>query len=682
MKHLFPLFVTLLLVLSCQTVDQKSEESSPVSSSIADGLISELMEKHGPGHEFRLNRGVCQVASLWRSSDGSPDDFTNFVRENFISDPEELDLVFDRLANNFQYLYGYLNRISLELNRQIHEDRGPVHAIDRLFSAYSPAAHVQSDLYRNRIAFIIALNFPHYSLEEKNEKGGSWTPREWGYARLGEMFTARVPPRLVQQAGQASSSAGLYISEYNIYAGKLLDEEGKTRFPQEMKLLAHWNLRDEIKSNYADPDGLVKQEMLYQVMRRIISQDIPQQVINNPGYHWNPFTNDLFLEGKPVAVNPEQTVRYEHLLANFKALSAMDPYYPNLDTYIKRRFESVMEIPMEEVESLFREYLASPLVRETGKRISRRLGRPLRPFDIWYDGFKARSALPETELDKITRKRYPDASAMNDDLPRILGEVGFQPEMARFLASKIEVDAARGSGHAWRASMPEKPSHLRTRVGRDGMDYKGYNIAIHELGHNVEQTISVHKVDNYFINGIPNTAFTEALAFMFQARDLDFLGMSGADPMAEHLEVLDVFWNNYEMMGVSLVDIGVWKWLYDNPEATAAELREAVIRIAKEIWNDYYADVFGERDVPLLAIYSHMIQSPLYLMNYPYGRLIMFQLEEHYRDRSFADETLRIFSLGKLTPRHWMEQATGRQISNDPVFQAAEKALKMTESDY
>jgi hypothetical protein len=31
--------------------------------------------------------------------------------------------------------------------------------------------------------------------------------------------------------------------------------------------------------------------------------------------------------------------------------------------------------------------------------------------------------------------------------------------------------------------------------------------------------------------------------------------------------VLDVFWDNYEMMGVSLLDMEVWKWLYDNPEA-------------------------------------------------------------------------------------------------------------------
>jgi hypothetical protein len=81
-----------------------------------------------------------------------------------------------------------------------------------------------------------------------------------------------------------------------------------------------------------------------------------------------------------------------------------------------------------------------------------------------------------------------------------------------------------------RASMRQMPSHLRTRIAADGMDYKGYNIAIHELGHNVEQTISQHMVDNRFINGIPNTAFTEALAFMFQKRDLRLLGIRQGGP--------------------------------------------------------------------------------------------------------------------------------------------------------
>ena len=43
-------------------------------------------------------------------------------------------------------------------------------------------------------------------------------------------------------------------------------------------------------------------------------------------------------------------------------------------------------------------------------------------------------------------------------------------------------------------------SRLRTRIGDNGMDYKGYNIAVHEFGHNVEQTITMNDVDYYVLN--------------------------------------------------------------------------------------------------------------------------------------------------------------------------------------
>ena len=70
--------------------------------------------------------------------------------------------------------------------------------------------------------------------------------------------------------------------------------------------------------------------------------------------------------------------------------------------------------------------------------------------------------------------------------------------------------------------MRDAKTRLRTRVGPDGMDYKGYNIAIHELGHNVEQTFSLNGIDHWWLNGVPNTAFTEALAFgKEQGLDMD-----------------------------------------------------------------------------------------------------------------------------------------------------------------
>lgn len=674
MKQFCIIFLSILLFAGCQS-QQKQTVTSNITDNTTRQVISKLVEKHGAEHQFRIERGVNQAAKLWRETDGTTAEFEEFCLNQFIADSTEVDEVFERLEHYFEHLYGYMGRISLELNRQVHEDRGPILPIDQMFGAYSPSANIQDDFFNNKIAFVIVLNFPSYTLDEKNELGSEWNPRQWGYARLGDFYSARIPANILQQNNQVYSAGRLYISEYNIFAGKLVDDNGQQLFPEGMKLLAHWNIRDEIKANYGQQDGMPKQEMLYNVMLRIINQDIPREVINDDTYQWNPYSNEVLKEGEPVDFTPEEVIRYEHLLANFQAMKNLDPFYSNLDTYIKRRFENSMEIPIEEVEALFREYASSPQLRQVGELISQRLGRDLRPYDLWYNGFIGRGGISESELDVITKSRYPNAQAFNNDLPRMLNDLGFDNETSQFLASKIEVDAARGSGHAMRASMRSMPSHLRTRISAEGMDYKGYNIAVHELGHNVEQTISQHMVDNNFINGIPNTGFTEALAFMFQKRDLDLLGIRQTDPMMEHLEVLDIFWDNYEMMGVSLIDMKVWQWLYENPDASALQLKEAVIGIAKEVWNEYYADVFGEQDIPLLAVYSHMIQSPLYLMNYPYGRLIMFQLEEYVADKNFAQEVTRIFSLGQLTPEHWMQQAVGSQISNQPLFNAVEKAL-------
>jgi hypothetical protein len=220
-------------------------------------------------------------------------------------------------------------------------------------------------------------------------------------------------------------------------------------------------------------------------------------------------------------------------------------------------------------------------------------------------------------------------------------------------------------------------AHLRTRIGKDGMDYKGYNIAIHELGHNVEQTISLYMVDNYLMAGVPNTAFTEALAFTFQKHDLELLGIKDNDPNKEYLATIDNFWMSYEIMGVSLVDMKVWKWLYENPDATPAQLKETVISTAKEVWNTYYADVLGVKDCPILAIYSHMIDNPLYLSNYPVGHLIDFQLDGWLKGKNFADEAIRIYSAGRLIPQLWMKNAVGSGISIRPLIEATDAALKV-----
>lgn len=668
--------LSVIAFLFTQCTSDENTEKKNINEQTVTEVQNALIDQYANADKEMIKRGVQHAASLWRTSDGTPDEFKNFCLEQFIEDAEEKKIVFEKIEKNFESLWGHQNKMVLDLNENMHLDLEPYHKIDAMFASYSPGAHFAEDFYGNKIAFVIALNFPPYSLDEKNELGKKWSNLEWAYARLGDVFTARVPAELSQNISKAGTNADIYIADYNIYMGHLLNNNGETLFPEDMVLLSHWNLRDEIKSNYANPEnGLEKQQMIYEVMKHIIHQTIPEKVINTDEFDWNPIENKVYQNGKEVSFEQEPNTRYLQVVNNFQALKATDEYYPEYNTFIKRSFSGSKEIPQEEVEKLFDEFLSSPVAKEVGKLISKRLGRDLKPFDIWYDGFKARSAISEDELTEITQKKYPTAKALDDDLDQILMKLGWSKERADFIASKVTVDPARGSGHAWGAQMKSENAHLRTRVGEKGLDYKGYNIAIHEFGHNVEQTISLHDVEHYMLNGVPNTAFTEALAFMFQSRDLQLLGITNDNPDKKYLKTLDNFWSVMEIMGVSMVDMQVWKWLYENPNATEAELKDATVDIAKKVWNKYFAPVYGIEDEPILAIYSHMIASPLYLANYSFGHLIDFQIEQHIVNKDFSDEVDRIWSIGRLTPEFWMHKAVGESISIAPMIKATEEAV-------
>jgi len=683
MKKCFLLILlpVALISASCKpkTDSGKQGPATFIAQAVADSVVTKLTGLYGEPNKARIGKGVRQCAALWVAGDGSEQEFTEFCLKFFCSDPGRLDILFCRLSDNWESVFGHFNMISLDLKRGMHLDIGEMLDIDEIFGGYEPGAHFNEDFFNNKIAFITALNFPSYTLKEKEELGPGWSRQEWAYARMGDLFSSRVPAEINVKIGEALASADNYISGYNIYVGNLLDDQGKTHFAKDMKLLSHWNLRDELKANYnKGEEGLLKQQMIYQVMLRIISQEIPDSVINNPAFQWNPVTNKVYKDGKEVPNVPEPDTRYATLLNLFQKMKEVDPYTPMFPTQISRAFDRDMEIPQEQVEKLFTDLCSSPQVKQVAELISRKLGRPLQPFDIWYDGFKPRSNMDQEMLDRTTRAKYPDTKALEADIPNILLKSGFTPEKAREIASHITVDPARGSGHAWGAQMKGDKAHLRTRIGKTGMDYKGYNIAIHELGHNVEQTISLYMVDNYMMQGVPNTAFTEAFAFAFQKHDLEFLGIKDNNPDKEALLALDNFWGSYEIMGVSLVDMKVWKWLYEHPDATKEQLKECVIRSATEVWNQYYAPVFGMKDTPILAIYSHMIDNPLYLSNYPVGHLIEFQLDRYLKGKNFAEEAIRIYSAGRLIPQLWMKNAVGSGISIQPLLDATDEALRGT----
>jgi hypothetical protein len=227
----------------------------------------------------------------------------------------------------------------------------------------------------------------------------------------------------------------------------------------------------------------------------------------------------------------------------------------------------------------------------------------------------------------------------------------------------------------------EDRSHLRTRIPAGGMLYKGYNIAIHELGHNVEQVLSLYGVDHTLLSGVPNNAFTEGLAFVFQTRALELLGFPPPTEGARRLEALNHLWMTWEIAGVAMVDVRAWRWMYANPDATPAQLREAVVAIAREVWNRWYAPVLGARDVPVLAIYSHMVEEPLYLADYPLGHVLAAQVEEQVRKAGkVGPEFERMATFGSVSPDLWMRNATGEPVSPRALLEEARRALEAEEA--
>ncbi len=651
-----------------------SKPASAIKPAAVERAASKLIARHGETHAAAIRRGVRQVAERWWSSDGDETLFESFCVEQYASDEAERANCFARLEEALEQVDGHLHEIRRELRRPVDLELGPVSRVDFLLQNLDLWAHVDEDLFGAKVAFLALLNFPVHTLEERLEHGSTWGREEWARSRMMDRFAERVPAPVLQEIARALHAADYYIAEYNIDMDRLRTPDGAGPFSRGLRLISHWGLRDELKSRYDEgAAGLLKQRMIYQVMRRIVRQEIPLAVRDNPDLAWCPETNEIVPNGSERSAREPDT-RYHHLLEVFRSIRAADPYAPAAPTFIRRRFELDRQIPEAEVEALIRSVLESPEVAALAKRIAQRLGRTLEPFDIWYSGFMPRGARSEEELDRVVRDRFPTVEAIQEALPELLAMLGFSKERAAWLANRIVVDAARGAGHAIGAVRREDKAHLRTRA-HGGMSYKSFNIAMHELGHNVEQVFSLNGIDHWSLNGVPNTAITEAFAFTFQSRDLELLGFPPEGEEVRRNEILTSLWSTYEIGGVSLVDMKVWNWMYAHPQASPADLREAVVSIASEVWNRWYAPIFGERDVELLAIYSHLIQAALYLPDYAIGHIVAFQVAPRLKAGSFGDEVERMTRLGRLTPDAWMRAATGGPLSTEPLLEAAREAL-------
>lgn len=646
------------------------------SSKTQNTVKKELLKKF-PEEKARIEYGVRQTALLWKKEDGDDSVFREFCLKNFVP-ASELSNLLKKFDAKYELINGRLTALLLDLRKELDEDTGEMKPVDSLFSSLNLASHLREDLFKQKIAFAALLNFKAETLETALKEGKNWSREKWASFRLAQRHLFRVPAGISAAVSDAYNKSAEYVYSYNIHMGALRGPDGKKLFNDDLRLISHWGLRDHLKTCYCEntKENLDKQRTIYRLMERIVRQEVPEEFINSNSSVYDPFNSKL--DGKKACGSKNE--RYCHLRNIFLAHRDEDAYYPLYPTLYERSFNLFREIPTVEIKKMFESVLLSKAAFSTAALIKRRLGRDLEPFDIWYDGFKSRGAISAEELDKMVKAKFPTLEKFQEKIPEILEKLGFDKKTALFLSQRIEVDPARGAGHAWGPEMKGEKAHLRTRAEKGRCSYQTFNVAMHELGHCVEQVFSLYKNDYYLLNGVPNTAFTEGFAFVFQDRDMQVLGINNSDPEARAKKALDVFWSTFEIAGVALTDMAVWEWMYRKKNFTVQQIRDAVAEKAIEIWNKYYAPVFGIKDSPILAVYSHMIYHAIYLPDYPLGHIIAWQIEEFFEKNSLGKHMERMCANGCLTPNEWMRRAVGEQISPLGLVEAAAKAAERIKS--
>ena len=208
MKRLFYALVVLFGFFLNSCSESKQQESmNSISKEMIEKTINKLSEQYPDANPEMIQRGVRSAGAFWTSTDGTEHEFSQFCMNQFVSNAQEKEQLFQTLQTNFEILMGNYNKISVDLKLPLHVVGNPITEINEAFGAFDPMAHFSDDMFSSKIAFTVLLNFPFYNLEEKNSLGKEWSRLEWGYARMGDLFTSRVPAQISQNIAQALADA-------------------------------------------------------------------------------------------------------------------------------------------------------------------------------------------------------------------------------------------------------------------------------------------------------------------------------------------------------------------------------------------------------------------------------------------------------------------------------------------
>ncbi|HUU98592.1 MAG TPA: hypothetical protein VM487_22900 [Phycisphaerae bacterium] len=666
----------LMSVLYAWGADAAGPVAAPVRPAAdlpIEATVAALVERHGQNEAGRIRAAVRRVAQRWTAVDGSADEFSRFCQDFYVTDPADRERLLARLETVLTTTQGHLHEISRSAGQWMEFAGEQLPGVDELLAAFSPAPDLAEQLYAQRIAFLILLNFEPATLERMQRDGPKWSTDQWVAARLTRGLPPRIPGDVQTAVRHKYLAAKNWIYSFHPHVGALVDADGKRLHEPGTTLLPHWKVRDEVIQAYDGPDALPRQRALMWCMRRFIDGTLPEVLLaRDPDQPWDPQANTI--GGKPV----QETiglVRYEHWLEVFRAEQLLDPYYPEHPTALARSWDLHRELPVARAEQILIQLLKAPVRGRLCAFVRDRLGRPLEAHDVYFDRPFARA--PAAELDAAVAQRFKGLEDFGRSIPAILREVGFSDEDADWLASRIRVERSRDAGHSTPPGLPEYGPWLTTSLQRGRFNFAAYGTAMHELGHAVEQAVSIGRAPRPALKGVPGSCAVEAVANIFcdtRFKLVDVkLSTEPIDPLDQM--TIETMLSACQIAGPAIVELRTWRWLYEHPDATAAELRDAVLQIAADVWTEFFEEYYGPDPYHLTAAYQHMIGYPLYLANYVLSGVAVQQMRAYVREKDRASELLRMYTIGRLTPDLWMERAVGAPLSVEPLLRDTERVL-------
>ncbi len=123
------LLCALLVPLSLYGGGVSGESQVDLSGAI-EAVEAELVSRHGDAARPRIERGLQQVASLWRSEDGDAVAFESFALDNFVASEEGREELLRRLDFIHEQLDGNMLEINRSFRRQADLDIGEILPVD------------------------------------------------------------------------------------------------------------------------------------------------------------------------------------------------------------------------------------------------------------------------------------------------------------------------------------------------------------------------------------------------------------------------------------------------------------------------------------------------------------------------------------------------------------------------